>query len=119
MDKLPAFGVFDIDRTWRNVYPLLQVRAPYGGFDLPKALIAAIAAILSGKARRTSVGCRKAICSTKQIGGVRVMRIEEKSAREDDTDLSNRDPASAGGERDCRGVVARQNFEPAVIPGSH
>jgi len=50
------------------------------------------------------VGCTKAICSAKQIGGVRVMRIEEKSAREDDTDLSNRDAASAGGERDCRGM---------------
>jgi len=104
MGTLPAFGVLDIDRTWGNGSPLLQVRAPYGGFDLPKALIASIAAILLGMARRTSVGCTKAICSTKQIGGVRMMRIEEKSASEDDTDLSNRDAASAGGERDCRGM---------------
>jgi len=104
MGTLPAFGVLDIDRTWGNGSPLLQVRAPYGRFDLPKALIASIAAILLGMARRTSVGCTKAICSTKQIGGVPVMRIEEKSASEDDTDLSNRDAASAGGERDCRGM---------------
>ena len=46
MGPLPAFGVLDIDRTWSNVSPMLQVRAPYGGFDLPKALIANIAAIL-------------------------------------------------------------------------
>jgi hypothetical protein len=36
MGTLPAFGVLDIDRSWSNVSPLLQVRAPYGGFDFSK-----------------------------------------------------------------------------------
>jgi len=41
MGTIPAFGVFDIDRTWSNGFPLLQVRAPCGGFDTSGSLIIA------------------------------------------------------------------------------
>jgi len=41
MGTIPAFGVFDIDRSWSNGFPLLQVRAPCGGFDTSGPLIIA------------------------------------------------------------------------------